>query len=193
MALICVAGPVVEPVTVAEAKQHMRVELDEEDALIGELISASREHLETTVRPRLAMLRQTWLWVSDRWPRSPWIELRPYPLLGVTSISYTDAAGTTTVVDSSLYQVDLYSEPGRVFVPGGWPNATLAPINGLRVEFEVGYGSTADQVPRALRQAVLLLTAHWYENREIALVSGAVPKELPFAVAALTRPWRREV
>ena len=195
MALICVTEPVVEPVSLAEAKLHMRVEVTEDDALIAGLITAAREHLESTSRPQLAMLTQTWRYVADAWPTGDTLELRPWPLQSVSSIKYTDEDGTEATLASTEYVVDTYSEPGRVRLKSAasWPSVTLAALNGLAVEFVAGYGDTPGDLPQRLRQAVLLLVAHWYENREPVLVTGAVPKELPLAVAALMRHWRREV
>ena len=195
MALICVTEPVVEPVSLVEAKLHMRVEVTEDDALIAGLIMAAREQLESTSRPQLAMLTQTWRYVADAWPSADGLELRPYPLQSVTSIKYTDENGTEATLAANSYQVDTYSEPGRVRLKSSasWPSVTLAALNGLVVEFVAGYGDTPGDLPQRLRQAVLLLVTHWYENREPVLNSGAVPKELPMTVHALMRHWRREV
>jgi uncharacterized phiE125 gp8 family phage protein len=195
MALICVTEPVVEPVSLAEAKLHMRVEIDDDDTLIAGLITAAREHLESTARPQLAMLTQTWRYVADAWPVGDTLELRPYPLQSVSSIKYTSDAGVEATLASSNYVVDSYSEPGRVRLKStaGWPSTTLAALNGLVVEFVAGYGNTPADLPQRLRQSVLLLVAHWYENREPVVVSGAMPKELPLSIQSLMRHWRREV
>ena len=195
MALICVTEPVVEPVSLAEAKLHMRVEITEDDTLIAGLITAAREHFESTARPQLAMLTQTWRYVTDAWPADDTLELRPWPLQSVTSIKYTSDAGVEATLASSNYVVDTYSEPGRVRLKSTatWPSTTLAALNGLVVEFVAGYGDTPGDLPQRLRQAVLLLVAHWYENREPVVVSGAMPKELPLSVQSLMRHWRREV
>lgn len=193
MALICLEAPVLEPVTLAEAKVHCRIDVDDDDALVASLISTAREHLEQTSRPRVAMTAQRWLYVADEWPTSGTIELRPYPLLSVAEVRYTDADGAETTIASTEYQVDTLSTPGRLHMLNGWPSATLAPLNGLQIEFTAGYGEDVLSPPMALRQAVLLLVGHWYENRELALTTGAIPKELPFAVRTLFRPWRREV
>jgi uncharacterized phiE125 gp8 family phage protein len=193
MALICLEAPVIEPVTLAEAKVHCRIDVDEDDALVASLISTAREHLERMSRPRVAMTAQRWLHVADEWPTSDTIELRPYPLLSVVEVRYTDDDGAETTIASTEYQVDTYSTPGRLHMLNGWPSATLAPLNGLQIEFMAGYGEDVLSPPMALRQAVLLLVGHWYENRELALTTGAIPKELPFAVRALFAPWRREV
>jgi uncharacterized phiE125 gp8 family phage protein len=195
MALICVTEPVVEPVSLAEAKLHMRVEIDDDDTLIAGLITAAREHLESTSRPQLAMVTQTWRYVADAWPASDTLELRPYPLQSVTSIKHTSDAGVEATLASSNYVVDTFGNPGRVRLKASasWPSTTLAALNGLVVEFVAGYGNTPADLPRRLRQSVLLLVAHWYENREPVVVSGAMPKELPLSVQALMQHWRREV
>lgn len=195
MALICVTGPVVEPVTLSEMKDHMRVEIDEDDVLIAGLITAAREHLETICRPQLAMITQTWRWVADAWPAGDTLELRPWPLQSVSSIKYTSDAGVEATFSSSNYVVDAYGKPGRLRLKSTstWPSTTLAALNGLVVEFVAGYGNTSASVPQRLRQALMLLAAHWYENRELAIVSGAMPKQLPFAVDAIMQHWRREV
>ena len=193
MALICLEPPVVEPVTLAEAKLHCRIDIDDDDVLVAGLISTAREHLEQISRPQVAMTSQRWLYVSDTWPASDTIELRPYPLLTVDEVRYTDDAGVERIIASSAYQVDTHSQPGRLHMIDGWPSATLRPLNGLEIELTAGYGVDVLSPPLQLRQAVLLLVGHWYENRETVIVTGAMPKELPFAVNALFRHWRREV
>ncbi len=192
MALICVVEPTVEPVTVAEAKLRLRVDASEEDALIGALVATARQHLETISRPRVAMCEQTWRFVSDRWPASATLELRPWPLREIVSVSYTDDAGGVHVVDPSEYLVDTVSEPGRLRMRNGWPGGALQELNGLAIEFTAGYGVDGAAVPRGMQQSVLLLAAHWYENREPVITTGAVPKELPLTVKSLFATWRRE-
>jgi uncharacterized phiE125 gp8 family phage protein len=179
----------VEPVSLAEAKLHMRVEVDEDDALIAGLITAAREHLESTARPQLAMLTQTWRYVADEWPTGDTLALRPWPLQSVSSIKYTDEDGTEATLASTEYVVDIYSEPGRVRLKStaSWPSVTLAALNGLVVEFVAGYGETPGDLPQRLRQAVLLLVSHWYENREQNIVGVSV-SQLPWGVEACLTP-----
>jgi uncharacterized phiE125 gp8 family phage protein len=195
MALICVTQPVVEPVTLAEAKVHCRVDISEDDAYLAALITAARQYVEIIARPRLALLEQTWRYVADHWPDGDTLELRPYPLRSVTSVSYTDIDGVTATVPSTDYLVDTSSEPGRLRLKrsASWPGATLAELNGLRVEFVAGYGATPGSVPVPLKQVILLLVGHWYETREPVQQTGAIPKEVPMTVHALLQHWRREV
>lgn len=185
MTLKLVTGPTVEPVSLAEAKTHLRVDIDDDDAYISGLIAAAREYLEGATRR--AFLTQTWRLSLDAWPWPPaQIELPLPPLQAVNSIKYRDSDGTQTTVDSGDYIVDTDSEPGRIVLDYGesWPSETLYPANPIQIEFEAGYGDAATDVPQYLRQAVLLLVGHWYENRE-PVVIGTVHKELPLAVDSL--------
>ena len=195
MALIISSGPTVEPVSLAEAKAHCRVDVSDDDTLLGNLIKAARTHVETVCRPRRALVNETWLWVADAWPASDTIELGVAPLSSVTSVKYTNDAGVEATLAATNYLVDTYSEPGRLRLKStaSWPSVTLRELNGLIVTFVAGYGAAASNVPEPFRQAMLLLIGHWYENREAQIVSGAVPKALEFAVDALLAPWRMDV
>lgn len=195
MALRLVSAPAVEPVSLAEAKLHLRVDTSADDALIGGLIATARAHVEEMCRPQVAMLTQTWEMLLDAFPDKDEIELRPWPLQSVTSISYTSPAAATTVWPNTNYVVDTYSEPGRVSLVAGvsWPPAPLRRLNGVAIRFVAGYGDAGTAAPLQLRQAVLLLVGHWYENREPVITTGAFPQNIPMTVAALVGPWRREV
>lgn len=184
MALKLVTGPAVEPVTLSEAKLHCRVDISDDDALIGTLIAAARRYVEGV--SRRALITQTWDLALDTWPDSPFKVPRP-PLQSITSITYLDDTGAAGTVAASNYVVDTYSEPGRVALSssGSWPGVTLYAVAGVRVRFVAGYGAAGSAVPQEFRQAILLLVEHWYEQREPVSLSGAMPKEVPFGVEAL--------
>lgn len=194
MALILVSGPTGEPVTLAEAKAHLRVDIDDDDALIDALITTARLHLESNSRPQVAMMTQTWRFISDHVPAGDTLELRPYPLQAVSAIKTVDTAGADATMSAAGYLVDASSEPGRVRLKStaSWPSGTLRELNGFEVTFTAGYGDDGSDVPEQLRQALLFLVGHWYENREVYLTTNAVASEIPFTVRALWQPWRRE-
>jgi uncharacterized phiE125 gp8 family phage protein len=60
----------------------------------------------------------------------------------------------------------------------------------VTVTYVAGYGPAGDDVPAAIRHAMLLLIGHWYEHRESVVVGGN-PVQVPLAVQALLRPYRR--
>ena len=190
MGLVLLTGPAEEPVSVEEAKAHLRVSTAADDALIGSLIAAAREHVEA--RCRRALVTQVWDLYLDAFPAGEEIELAMPPLRAVESVTFFRDDGTSGVMSSLEYVVDAVGEPGAVVLAkgAGWPSAELRPRNGVRVRFEAGYGG-AEDVPRAIRQAVLLIVGALYENREQVIVAQGVNLALlPFGIEALLAPFR---
>lgn len=184
-------APTDEPVTVAEAKAHLRVDIDDDDDLIEGLIATARQFVEVHVLRR-ATLTQTWDMYLDAWPESDRVAIPLPPLQSVSWVKYTDDTGTITTLSSSNYLVDTVSEPGRLVLKSGytWPATTLQAVNGVNIRFVCGWSAAAD-VPKPIKQAILLMVGDLYENRENTLIGqGLTIKELPFAVQALLMPFR---
>jgi len=186
-ALVRVTQPAEEPVTLEEAKIHLRVDATDEDALISSLIVSAREHVEGF--QGRSLVTQTWRLSLDRFPRGRVIRLPRPPLQSVTSITYIDPDGNQQMLAPGAYDVDADSEPGRVVLKdsAGWPDTADMP-SAVLITYEAGYGS-ARAVPQAVKQAMLLLIGHWHANRETAVV-GSTTHELSFAVKALLWPDR---
>jgi uncharacterized phiE125 gp8 family phage protein len=178
-----------EPVNLAQAKLHLRVEDTAEDALIGTLIGAARRAVEAHLRR--ALVEQTWVLTLDAWPpcdpRSahPSHAIRlPLPdLIAVEEVLYTDPAGVARSLDPAAYQVSTGC-PGRIApAPGrSWP-ATRRQMDAVAITYTCGYGSAAD-VPETVVQAMLLTIGNLYQNRE-SVVIGTIVAELPLAAAYL--------
>lgn len=177
-------APAIEPVTLAETKAHLRVDTSDDDALITALITAAREYVEGA--SRRALITQTWRYSLDSWPEGDEIELPKPPLQSVSSVKYYADDGTEYTLSTFAYIVDTDSEPGRIALAYGesWPSLTLYPAGAIRITYVAGYGDAASAVPQHLRQAILMLVAHWYENRETTTI-GAVAREVPLAVESL--------
>jgi len=184
MILKQIAAPAVEPVSLDEAKLHMRVDIAADDTKIQALITAAREYVEKATRRSL--ITQEWRYCLDSFPAGAEIKLPRPPLVSVDEFTYTDSGGTETDVAAATYSADTDGEPGRIVLDYGetWPSDTLATLNPVKVEFTAGYGDAAADVPQIYRQAILLLAAHWYEQREAA-TAGEVSREVPFAVQSL--------
>jgi uncharacterized phiE125 gp8 family phage protein len=177
-------APASEPVSLTDAKAHLRVDIDDDDDFISGLIAAARQYTETTTRR--AFISQTWRLSLDNWPAGDEIELPKPPLASVSSIVYKDADGASTTWATSNYIVDTDSEPGRIVLANGasWPTVSLYPVNPIQITFVAGYGAAGSSVPQYLRQAVKLLVSHWYENPE-ATKEGSALQEIPFGVESL--------
>lgn len=187
-ALSIVTEPADEPITLEEAKAHLRVDFDDDDAYILALITVAREIAEQ--RTNRALVTQTWDYVLDTFPPCGEIKLRKPALQSVTSVNYTDSSGVEHVMPESDYIVDAKSVPGRIFLGFGktWPTAILQPASAVRIRFVAGYGN-ADFVPRALKQAMLFLISQFYENREPVSLNTK-PEVIPMTFDLLIGPYK---
>lgn len=177
-------APVQEPLTLAEAKAHCRVDITTDDAYLTDLIRAAREWCEA--HDWRAYLTQTWEYWLDGWPGGSAIILPKPPLASVSKIEYYGTDDTKYTLAASVYAADVISVPGIVHLKYNqvWPTeTTLRPYNPICVTFVAGW-SNPTEVPRRIKQAMLLLVGHWYENRENVLV-GTISKSLEFGVTSL--------
>lgn len=186
MPLILTSGPPVEPITLADAKAHCRIDHDTEDVLISSLILAARLHVEQHLD--IALVSQGWSLYLDTWPVAAHVELPLAPLIGVQSVRIYDAAGEAATVDPGSYSVDAASRRPRIAFGSGVSRPVPGrALNGIEIAFTAGYGATADDVPMPIRQAIRMLVAHWYEAREPAEQNAA---SVPGTVASLIAPYR---
>jgi uncharacterized phiE125 gp8 family phage protein len=205
-----ISAPTVEPVTLALAKLHLRVDFPDDDLLITGLITAARQYCEK--RTNRAFFNQTWMRTldyfplygrveasrspseRDTWPYGTWywdrvtIELPHNRVASVTSITYLDSNGDRQTLPSDSYNVDTTSIPARITPAQGlfWPilnNYIPGSVEITYVASSYGDGTEVNKCPLTIVQAMLLLIGHWYQNREAASVLNL--KNLPLAVDAL--------
>ena len=184
MPTILVTPPAAEPVSLADAKAHLRAEHAAEDELIGTLITTARRHAEA--KTGLAFITQKWLHYRDGWPAESALPLPLAPLISIEEVAVFGADDIKAVLDPAHYCVDAASRPPRIVMRDArvWP-APGRIANGISVSATFGFGPGQDDVPEQLRQAVLLLVAHWYDHR-----GNANPPPVPLTVAALLAPFR---
>ena len=96
MPLVLTAGPAVEPVTLAEAKAHLRVDGTAEDTLIASLIVTSRLHVEAAVG--LALITQSWSYFLDAWPPGPALKLPLRPVQSIAAVRLYDENAVVTTL-----------------------------------------------------------------------------------------------
>jgi uncharacterized phiE125 gp8 family phage protein len=179
MALRKLTDATIEPVSLAEARAHLRAATTAEDALITSLITAARQACED--RLQRTLLQTDWELTLDAFPCA--IPLRMPSVMSVQSVQYVDEDGATQTLSPSSYQVDTKSEPGWIVPAYGyaWPT-TREQINAVTVAYRCGYGTTAAAVPGPLKSWILLMVGSLYENREsFAVAQGIVSVELGFA------------
>lgn len=163
--LVLVTAPTVEPITLPQAKAHLRVDGDSDDLYIGDLIQDAREKVETD--GNLALMPQVWDQVLDTFPYySTPIELLKWPIQNIVSLKYTDAGGNVLTWAPSNYTVNLATLPPRVAPAYAqyWPILALAQLGAVQIRLSCGFASSA-LVPGRLKRAMYFLLGHWYENR----------------------------
>jgi uncharacterized phiE125 gp8 family phage protein len=188
MALVLTSGPAAEPVTVSEAKAHLRIDTSSEDVLISSLILTSRLHVEAALG--LALINQTWMLVLDDWPADGHVEIPIAPLQAVSAVRVKNAAGATSLVPATSYLVDIASKPPRLVWNNTSPITPGRTVGGIEIDLSVGFGASAASVPAPLKHAVLMLTAHWYEHRDPVEI-GSTAARIPDAVTDLIQPFRK--
>ena len=173
------------PITLTEAKKHLRVDHSNDDDYISSLMLAVTELCERIQR-RIYVSRELTYYI-DEFPD----EIRPpySPLASVSSIKYIDTDGVLQTLSDTVYDVDTYHEPGRITLAYNqtWP--TIRPVaNAVLVTYNAGW---ADQqsVPEDIKHLVKMLLAHYYENRES--VSEVNLRETPQAFRTLL--WAHKV
>lgn len=188
MPLVLTAAPELEPVSVAEAKDYLRIDSAVEDPVVASLVLAARLHIEGALD--IAMLTQSWTLVRDRWPEDGRVGIPLGPLQSVDSVKVYDSDDVAQTVPPETYVVDLSSlRPRLVRTTGAvWPTPGR-PASGIEIAVTAGYGDTPDKVPQPIRKALLMLVAHWYEQREPVVFDQ--PDVLPHGVADLLKPYRQ--
>lgn len=174
------AEPAVEPITLAEAKLHLSVDMIEHDALITALIVAARQFAEA--KTGRSLITTSWLYVADGFPCRCPLTIDRCPVQSVTSVQYLDMAGAWQTMPPADYVADLQSEPARITPVFGktWP-IPMPQIGSVRVAFSAGYGATAESVPEGIKAWMKLRIGALYENREEVIVaSRIVVAELPY-------------
>jgi len=182
------APPLVEPVTLAEARLWARVDSDDttQDAMLLLLIKSAREKAEDITGRCFA--RRSFQLVMDEFPADDEpIEIPYPPLITVDSITYTDNDGTDQVLSGSpdAFLVDTGSYPGRLtpLYNGTWP-VTRAVVGAVRIAFTAGYAAPKN-MPIRVREYVMAVVSTKYENRELLIPSNMTEIPREFAVGLL--------
>jgi len=197
MGLTITTPPTAEPVTLAEAKDHLRVDGTAEDAYITALIQAARAWVENFTTRQL--VQATYEWTLDRLPERPEDPLRfpRSPVASVDSVEYADRDGISQTW--TTYQTDLNVAPAIMLpaVDGTWPGVQAGNPTAATVTFTAGYApddsqsptDPAGNVPQGLKHAIMLLVGHWFEHR-LSVGREGDAASMPQAVHFLCAPYR---
>lgn len=163
-----VTAPTVEPISLTEAKSHLRVDISDDNTLIGTYITAARQYVENyTGRSLVWRTYRAYLpCFADE------IILPQRPISSITSVYYYDTAspGALTLLASTYYS--LVNNVLRRTYGSTWPSVAYRD-DAVQVTFVAGFDPTSspitdytESIPQAIKSAVKLIVGDLYENRE---------------------------
>lgn len=185
MTLVLSQPPISEPITLDEAKTHLRIEHDSEDDLLNALITTAREYLE--MQTQLALVTQTWRLSIDNWPMDQFLSLKKSPVQSIDQIEQFDENGSAELISISDMILDGNAHPGRLYTSEQTNPDQI--INGIEITFTAGFGSASD-VPDMLKRAMLIHIAHMFEFRGV-VSPNMQPASVPNGYGSLISPWVR--
>ena len=183
--------PTVEPIRIDDARQHLRVDLTEEDGLIDAAIRAARSRAENFLR-RSIMTQTVKLTCSGFY--GPNMALLRGPVQSITQVQYKDPTdGSLTTWDSANYQLVRSVQPERIAPAYGltWP-VTRADYDAVEITYVTGYGDDPVDVPGDILAAIKLLIGHFFENREDE-ITGTIVSKVTLSADRLLMPYVQTV
>jgi len=175
---------------VAELKDYLRLgsgfaDDNAQDLLLETCLRAAMGAIEA--RTSKILITRNFDWIFYDYKKAGVAMVLPVSPVSWLNLFYTySVAGVATVYSTNKFRLQVDSQQMKLVAKvGGVPEV---PENGSGlIKITAGYGDWAD-IPANLRQAMLLLAASYYENRDV-MVKGAV--QMPYAVAALLAPFQR--
>ncbi len=180
MSITLTTEPIAEPIQLADIKEHLRVDSDDDDIILVNVIKAARMSAETRTRSNL--VARTWAYKRHAFPGAGHFSLPKNPVVSIVDITYIDASGNSQTLATSVYDLDVGVNPAVVHLKynQSWPQ-TRADRNAVTVNFIAGYvagGTTspldpAFNIPAPILQAIRMICGDLYENREeVAVIFG---------------------
>ena len=184
MTLVLVSGPSIEPLTLAEAKNWVKVTDGADDALLQSLIVSARLAVEAATNRLL--ITQQWRLTLDAWPLKGALPLPITPVRSISRVRVLDGGGVARDLSLSLFTLDASLDRARI-VLGSPLVAPGVASGGVSMDLVAGYGDAASAIPEPLRLAMRHIIAFWYANRGDGDAGAA---GLPASVTAMLAPYR---
>jgi uncharacterized phiE125 gp8 family phage protein len=164
---------VAECISLADAKEHCRIDDDAGDDYVTDLITRARAHCENWCGT--ALLPQSWIAyydMSDCFIDKPLLRLPHLKIMSITEVNSYDSENAETTYSSSNY----FLSGDRLILNSNSSFPTdVRDYDSMAIEFISGYGTVevdeeeeetiVESVPSPVKQAMLKLMLHWHENR----------------------------
>ena len=197
--------PTIEPISIEEAKEHLRLDDDIDDIPVLTVIKAARlwaekytgrafitrtvqQYLDSTASILDPLYEGIRTGIETR-AYSNYIELAASPVISVTSINYYNDSDTQSTWATSNYYVDNVNDLGRIYLrDGGTFPTDLRAANGLEINYTAGYGTSRSDIPSDIKLAMLQYMTFAYEHR--GEQEGGTPPMPPKILNTLLSPYK---
>lgn len=169
-------------ITLAELKEHLRVDSTDEDTLITAYRDAAISFIQDYCNTQLGDVSAVAYMDSFYNARFP-----VGPVVAIASVQYKDTANATQTLDASKYWFDIKTKATRITFDNT-PDLYDDTFNAVQVNFTLGY--TEATIPKPIITAIRLMVGHLYENRQEVTNGGGVPREIPMGMHAILSPYR---
>lgn len=189
MTVTTITPPASLPVTLAQMKQHLRIDHDADDTYLTELADAATRHVEATSGHALIdrTLRQ---YVDQSDVNNRCVQISAWPVRAIVAVTAYDRLGDPLLLDAADSSLKLQGGKACIFFDAGV--SAIDMTNGLEVDFLAGHGESGIDVPANIIRAILVLIAHWYEFRGV-MTAGDASGLIPQGLDRLLAPVRRMV
>ena len=181
-----VQPPASMPVSLSQAKQHLRLETSTEDDLLTGIIREATDYCEVILRQNL--IERTLQQSFTRDQIASGLFLTGAPVREVVEVRGLSLSGQSTIISPSQYTIALHDGQAHLHLHDDIDPATIA--QGVTVDYASGLGQTGSEIPGNITRAILMLVAHWYEFRGATHRDEPADK-LPAGLEVLLAPHRR--
>jgi uncharacterized phiE125 gp8 family phage protein len=177
------------PVSLTEAKSHLKVDTSADDTYITSIIKAAtqlseeytnRFFINTTLKQFASSFKEIETLFKSK-------------VSAVNHVKYYDTNNTLQTLSPNVYSKQLEYEPAQIQLAHNQSFPTITKRNdAVEVEYVVGYGSSASDVPEIIKQAILLTIGNFYQNRA-SVITGKTATELPMNVKWLLDTYKVQI
>lgn len=175
-------------ISLQEAKDHLRVTSNDEDALIQDCIKAATNHIESYTNQIFQSV--TFCAYMDSVETYNCLEIWKYPITAISSIKYLNTSGVETTLDSSTYSTDLSDSPARIYLTSA-PSTQQDKLNVWRVYFTAGF-TNRDQISPELINWVKIFTGFYFQTRQPEYV-GQTVSDIAYSYERALDKYRKDV
>ena len=182
--VVTTTAAVTEPVSLDRVKRSLGLDnVRDFDTTLQELIKSATNAVSNDLGR--ALTTTVYTLHLDRWPGRE-IQLPYPPLISVDSVKYYgDTTETLDTFSSGSYTVSTGGDPGVIWLneDEDWPDLMDRP-SPIEIQFQAGYGADTDDVPAAI-QAAVTMTAAYFFDQPLPVITGTIATELPLGVSRL--------